>query len=112
VAFYIAIGLAVLLVAVTIGFLIYSKSMFEKGVEHRKREAEAEIGSAEEKAQKTIAEAMRSSESRKREILLEVKEEVHKSRMELEKEMKDRRNEILRLERRLLQKEEALDKKN
>jgi ribonuclease Y len=111
VAFYIAIGLAVLLVAVTIGFLIYSKSMFEKGVEHRKREAEAEIGSAEEKAQKTIAEAMRSSESRKREILLEVKEEVHKSRMELEKEMKDRRNEILRLERRLLQKEEALDKK-
>jgi ribonuclease Y len=108
---YYVIGLAVILVATIIGMSIYAKSMFDKGVEHRKKFSEAEIGSAEAKAEKLIAEAIKTSESKKRENLLEVKEEIHKSRMELDKEIKDRRIEIQRLERRLVQKEESLDKK-
>ncbi|HEX9061617.1 MAG TPA: Rnase Y domain-containing protein, partial [Clostridia bacterium] len=85
--------------------------MFKKGIEHRKQKAEAEIGSAEQEAKRIISESQRQGEGKKREILLEAKEEVHRSRVELEREIKDRRNEIQRLERRLLQKEETLDKK-
>lgn len=43
--------------------------------------------------------------------MLEAKEEIHKSRSELDREIKDRRNEIQRIERRLLQREELFDKK-
>ena len=84
---------------------------FNRGIEHRRKIAEAEIGSAEQEAKRIENEAERKAESKKRELLLEVKEEVHKSRIELDKEIKERRNEILRQERRLLQKEETLDKK-
>lgn len=90
---------------------IASSIMFKKGIEHRKQKAEAEIGSAEQEAKRIISESQRQGEGKKREILLEAKEEVHRSRVELEREIKDRRNEIQRLERRLLQKEETLDKK-
>lgn len=90
---------------------ITSSIMFRRGIEHRKQTAEAEIGSAEQEAKRIIGEAQRLAEGKKREILLEAKEEVHRSRVELEREIKDRRNEIQRLERRLVQKEETLDKK-
>lgn len=104
------IGLVVAVIAGIVGFM-KTKSAFDKGVDHRKREAESEIGSAEEEARRLVAESQKASEGRKREILLEAKEEIHKSKVELEKEIKDRRNEIQRLERRLVQKEESLDKK-
>jgi ribonuclease Y len=90
---------------------VASKISFKKGIEYRKVEAEAEIGSAEDEAKKIINDAKKLSEGKKREMLIEVKEEVHKSKIELEKEIKERRSEIQRQERRLIQKEETLEKK-
>ena len=81
------------------------------GVGSRKRFAERQIGSAETEATRIINEAIRSGESRKKEMLLEAKDEIHKSRTEHEKEVKERRNELSKQERRLQQKEETLDKK-
>ncbi len=84
---------------------------FAFGVGYRKKVAEKAIGSAETEATRIINEAIRSGESRKKEMLLEVKDEIHKSRTEHEKEMKERRAEVTKQERRLQQKEESLDKK-
>jgi len=92
--------------------IIASLIMFRIGIEHRKKIAEAEIGSAEQQARKILSEAQKTAESKKREALIEAKEEIHKSRLELERETKERRNEIQRYERRVLQKEELLDKKS
>ena len=77
----------------------------------RKRVAEREIGSAEAEATRLINEAIRNGENRKKEMLLEAKDEIHKSRTDLEKEVKDRRAELTKQERRLEQKETTLDKK-
>lgn len=84
---------------------------FNMGIAYRKRVAEAQIGSAEEEAKKIIEGAGKAAESKKREILLEAKEENHKARIELEKEIKERRSEISRQENRIQHKEEVLDKK-
>lgn len=84
---------------------------FEKGEEHRKQIAEAQFGSAEEKARSIVSEAERAADAKKREALLEAKEENQKLRQELDKEIKERRSEISRQERRVNQKEETLDKK-
>ena len=84
---------------------------FFGGVTYRKKVAEREIGSAEAEATRIINEAIRGAESKKKEMLLEVKDEIHKSRTEHEKEMKERRAEITKQERRLEQKEATLDKK-
>ena len=96
----IALGAAVM---VAIGFAV--------GIAYRKRVSEREIGSAEAEATRIINEAIRSGESRKKEMLLEAKDEIHKSRTEYEKEVKERRSELTKQERRLQQKEETLDKK-
>ena len=85
---------------------------FAFGVGYRKKFAEREIGSAEQEATRLINEAIRSGESRKKEMLLEAKDEIHKSRTEHEKEVKERRAELQKQERRLQQKEETLDKKS
>jgi len=77
----------------------------------RKSVAEREIGSAEAEATRIINESIKSAESKKREALLEVKEEIHHNRTEYEKEEKNRRAELLKQERRLSQKEETLDRK-
>ena len=84
---------------------------FFMGIGYRKKIAEREIGSAEAEATRLINEAIRSGESRKKEMLLEAKDEIHKSRTEYEKEVKERRAEISKQERRLEQKEASLDKK-
>jgi len=91
--------------------LFVSRIMFRKGVEHRKKIAEAEIGSAEEEKVRILAEAVKLGEGKKREALLTAKEEIHKSRIELDREIRDRRNELQRTERKLTQKEDSLDKK-
>jgi ribonuclease Y len=85
--------------------------MFRKGIEHRKKIAEAEIGSAEQEGQRIVSEAEKIAERKKREALFEAREEIHKSRVDLEKEVKERRIEIQRTERRLQQKEETYEKK-
>ncbi len=91
--------------------VIASFVMFRLGIQHRKNTAEKEIGSAEEESKRILNEAQKVAESKKRESLLEAKEEIHKSRLELDRDIKDRRLETQRSERRLLQKEESLDKK-
>ncbi|WP_408645595.1 ribonuclease Y [Tepidibacter thalassicus] len=77
----------------------------------RKNIAESKIGSAEEMAKKILDKAKQDAETIKKEKLIEAKEEVHKLRSEAEKENKERRNELQRYEKRLLQKEENIDKK-
>ncbi len=77
----------------------------------RKKMAENTIGSAELEAQRIIMGAKKQGESEKKEYVLAAKEEIHKQRIELDKETKDRRGELQRFERRLLQKEEHLDRK-
>ena len=94
---------AAAVVALGIGFAV--------GMTYRKKVAEREIGSAEAEATRIINEAIRGGESKKKEMLLEAKDEIHRSRTEHEKEMKERRAEISKQERRLEQKELALDKK-
>ena len=84
---------------------------FFLGITYRKKVAEKEISSAEEEARRIINEAIKSSESKKREALLEAKEEILQSRTEYEKEEKSRRADLQKQERRLQQKEENLDKK-
>ena len=93
------------------GFILGAVIFFIVGMAYRKRVAEREIGSAETEATRILNEAIKSSESKKREMLLEAKEEIHKSRTENEKELKERRSELQKQERRLQQKEESLDKK-
>ena len=82
------------------------------GIAYRKKVAEREIGSAEAEATRLINEAIRSGESRKKEMLLEAKDEIHKLRTESERENKERRAELQKQERRLEQKEATLDKKS
>ena len=93
------------------GFVVGGIAFFFVGTTYRKKVAEKEIGSAEEEARRIINEAIKGGESKKREMLLEAKEEIHKSRTEAEKEIKERRTEVQKQERRLQQKEESLDKK-
>ena len=81
------------------------------GVLYRKRVAEREIKSAEDEATRIINEAIKGGENKKREMLVEAKEEIHRSRTEYEKEVKERRSDLQKQERRLQQKEESLDKK-
>jgi len=91
--------------------LVCAVVFFFLGVMHRKRIAEKEIGSAEEEARRIINEAIKTAESKNREMLVEAKEEIHKSRMEAEREAKESRAELQKQERRLQQKEETLEKK-
>ena len=84
---------------------------FVSGMTYRKKFAEREIGSAEAEATRIINEAIRGGEAKKKELLLEAKDEIHKSRTEHEKEVKERRAELSKQEHRLEQKENALDKK-
>ena len=97
------VWIIILLLLAGVGFLV--------GIQYRKRVAEREIGSAEDEAKRIINEAIKSAESKKREALVEAKEEIHKNRSEFEREEKLRRAEVQKQERRLQQKEEALDRK-
>jgi ribonuclease Y len=95
---------AALLILVAIGaFLI--------GAAVAKKQAEKKVGDAKTQVQKIIADGEKRAEARKREILIEAKEEIHKSKVDLEKDLKERRNDILRMEKRILQKEESIEKK-
>ncbi len=95
----ILVGIVALVVGLLIGY-IYRKNVGEKA-----------IGSAEQKAKNLILDAENKSETIKKEIILEAKEEAHKMRGDIEREVRERRQEIQRSERRLIQKEESLDKK-
>lgn len=81
------------------------------GIQRRKQVAEKAIGSAEAEANRIVSEAIKSAEAKKKEFLLEGKDELHRLRNENEKEISDRRKEVQRQERRIQQKEETLDRK-
>ena len=84
-----------------IGFVVGAVIFFFAGTTYRKKVAEREISSAEEEAKRIINESIKSAESKKREALLEAKEEIHKNRTEYEREVKERRAELSKQERRL-----------
>ena len=96
---YIVLPLAAIVIGAFIGY-IYRRSV-----------AEAKVGRAEESVKRLISDAQKKAEAVKKETVLEAKEEIHVLRSEFERETKDRRNELTRLERRVVQREEMLDRK-
>ncbi|MGN0306812.1 MAG: ribonuclease Y [Lachnospiraceae bacterium] len=99
----IVIGAVILVIAVVITAAVTTS--------YQKKCAASTIGNAEEKAREIIDEALKTAENKKRESLLEVKEESIRTKNELDKEIKERRAEAQRYERRIQQKEENIDKK-
>ena len=91
--------------------IVFGILAFFLGINHRKRQAEAAIGSAEQEAKRMVSEAIKQAEAKKKETLLEAKDEIHRLRSDAEKEMRERRSEVQRQERRIVQKEESLDRK-
>ncbi len=100
---WVIIAVAAAVVFGVVGYII--------GGLHRKKVAEATIGSANKEAARIVNEALTEAETKKKEAILEAKDEIHKQRTETEKELRERRAEVQRQERRLIQKEESLDKK-
>ena len=78
---------------------------------YERKQYDSKVGSAEEKSREIIDEALKTAETKKREALLEAKEESLKTKNELEKETKERRAELQRYEKRVLSKEENVEKK-
>ena len=103
--------MGITMIAAMIGIVVGLGIGTVVGITYRKKVAEKEIGSAELEATRLINEAIRNGENRKKEMLLEAKDEIHKSRTEHDKEVKERRAELSKQERRLEQKEATLDKK-
>ena len=101
----IAVVIAVVAVVVAVIITYFASNA------HFKKVSDEKIGSAEDRARAIIDEAVKTAETKKREALLEVKEESIRTKNELDKEIKDRRSEIQRNERRVEQKEANLDKK-
>ena len=98
-------------ISVLLTLVIVAPLSWMLATNHRKKTFESKIGSAEEKSREIIDEALKTAETTKREAVLEAKEESMRTKNELEKETKERRAEIQRYEKRVLSKEEALDKK-
>ncbi len=96
----IIVGIICAIIGIIIGYFI------------RRNISESKIGSAELEAKRIIEEAKQKAETRKKEILVEARDEVHRMRNEFERENKERRNEIQRAEKRLIKKEEMLDSKS
>ena len=101
----------IILITVAITLAVAIPVTARISVNRKVQEDKAKIGSAEEKARQIIDDALKLSETKKREALLEAKEESLKIKNESEKEARDRRAEVQRLEKRVLSKEEAADKK-
>ncbi|MGN0661368.1 MAG: ribonuclease Y [Oscillospiraceae bacterium] len=99
------------LVSLIVGAAAGGFVMFKAGINHRKKQAEAAIGSAEDEAKRIVDEAKKQAQSEKKAALVEAKDEIHKLRSENDKELKDRRIEVSRQERRIQQREEHLEKK-
>ena len=99
------------IVAVVVTLLIAVPVTCKVAVDKKVRKDAEIIGTAEDKARNILDEALKAAETKKRETLLEVKEESLRTKNELERETKERRNELQRYEKRVLSKEESVDKK-
>ena len=104
-------GTVMLIIAVVITLIIAVPISALVAINYRKNVVEAKLGSAEEKARQIIDDALKVAETKKREALLEAKEESLKTKNELERETRERRTELQRFEKRVLSKEESVDKK-
>ncbi len=99
---YIALGIAAVVLGV-IGFFV--------GSAYRSRADKTAVGTAKEEARRILNDAIKNAETKKKELLIEAKDEVHQLRQETERDLRERRSDIQRSENRLQQKEEALDRK-
>ena len=93
-------------IAVVIGIVC-----FFAGSAFRRKADRTTIGSAEDEARKILSDALKNAEAKKKEMLIEAKDEIHRQRSEADKDIRERRSEVQRLEHRLQQKEENLDLK-
>ncbi len=102
----------ILVAVICLAAIIVTAAIVWKAAEQfHKNSAKSKIGNAEERAREIIDDAVKAAETKKRESMLELKEETIRTKNELDKEIRERRNEIQRNERRIVQKEENLDKK-
>ena len=99
------------IIAILIAVVVTAVICFPLGIGYRKKVSEKEISSAEDEARRIINEAIKSSENKKREALVEAKEEILRTRSEFEKEVKVQKADLQKQERRLQQKEENIDRK-
>ena len=107
-------GLMFTIVAVIVVIILLAITAlvtWKSAISYHIKVGEAKVGSAEEKAREIIDDALKTAETKKREALLEAKEENLKAKNDLDKEVKERRAEVQRYEKRVLGKEETLDKK-
>lgn len=106
------LGTTILIVAGLIVIIAIAGGIgFYLGGLHRRKVAEATIGSANQEAARIVNNAIAEAESKKKETVLEAKDEIHRLRTEMDRELRERRSEIQRQERRIQQKEESIDKK-
>ena len=108
------LSVAQVIVTIVIVVVLLAAAAFiawKTAISYHVKVSEAKVGSAEEKAREIIDDALKTAETKKREALLEAKEENLKTKNDLDKEIKERRAEVQRYERRVLGKEETLDKK-
>ena len=101
-AIYIILAVVAVVLAV-IGFFA--------GSAYRRKTSEATLGSAEEEAKRILSDAMKTAEAKKKEALVEAKDEIFKLRQDADKDIRERRSDVQRQEHRLQQKEETLDRK-
>ena len=99
------------IITAVVSIIITALVVWFVAASYQNKSANSKIGNAEEKARGIIDEAVKAAEEKKRESMLEIKEESIKAKNDLDKEIKERRNEISRNERRIVQKEENVDKK-
>ena len=104
-------ALEYILIALAVIFAALNAVSFNLGITYRRKIAEAEFSSAEEKAKQIVDEATKEGDAKKRELMLEAKEANQKLRADFDREVKERRGELSRQERRITQKEETLDRK-
>ena len=105
------VSVTVAVVSAILAAVVSGIACFFIGVSYRRKVAEAKIGSAEEEAKRLVNDAIRSAEQRRKEVIVEAKDEIFRMRNESDQEIKDRRAEVQRQERKVSQKEENLDKK-
>lgn len=100
-----------IVVAILITLVISALVFWKLAIFYRVKSYESKVGTAEEKSREIIDEALKTAETKKREALLEAKEESLKTKNEIERDTKERRAELQRYEKRVLTKEETLDRK-
>ncbi len=101
----------VFIVSAVVVAIVVGVICFYAGIAYRRKVAEARIGSAEDEAKRIVNDAIKSAEQKRKEVVIEAKDEIFRMRNESERELRERRAEVQRQERRIIQKEESIDKK-